>query len=109
MTGFDDRERQFEQKFAHDEELRFKVRARRAKLVGLWAARLMGMEGKAAEDYALSLVGEDLKEPGDQDVIDRLMEDFRAHGVDIDVHRVERELAHRMEEAQRQVMEENRE
>ncbi|RMF15675.1 MAG: DUF1476 domain-containing protein, partial [Alphaproteobacteria bacterium] len=81
MTGFDDRERQFEEKFAHDEELRFKARARRAKLVGLWAAGLMGLEGKAAEDYALSLVAEDLKETGDQDIIDKLMADFRAHGV----------------------------
>ncbi len=108
MTGFDDRERQFEEKFAHDEELRFKARARRAKLVGLWAAELMGLKGEAAEDYALSLVSEDLKEPGDQDIIEKLMADFRAHGVDIDVHRVERELAHRMEEARRQIMEETR-
>ncbi len=108
MTGLEDRERQFEQEFAHNEELRFKTRARRNKLVGLWVAAQMGLSGEEAEQYALSLVSADLQEPGDQDVIRKILADLKARGIEMDPHRIERELARCMDEARRQIMEETR-
>ncbi len=76
MTTFDDRERAFEAKFAHDDELQFRVNARRDKLVGLWAAGKLGLNGDAAAEYAASIVREDFKEPGDEDVIAKLVADL---------------------------------
>src|ERR1700689_5209331 len=61
MTTFDKREEAFEQKFAHDEELRFKATARRNKLLGLWAAEKLGLKGSEADSYALSVVMADLE------------------------------------------------
>lgn len=76
MTTFDDRQRQFERKFANDAETRFKIEARRDKLVGAWAAKELGLEGQKADDYARSVVKADLKEPGDNDVFEKLRADL---------------------------------
>jgi len=76
MPTFENREKAFEEKFAHDAELRFKAEARRDKLLGLWAAELMGLEGDAAEDYARSVIKADLEEPGDDDVFRKLQKDL---------------------------------
>ena len=84
MTTFDDRERAFESKFAHDEEMRFRAEARRDRLLGLWAAGLMGLEGEAAADYARSIVVEDLKEAGDDDVHRKVKADLEAKGLSSD-------------------------
>ncbi len=84
MTTFNDREQAFERKFAHDEEMQFKAHARRDKLLGLWAAGLMGMEGAEAEDYARSVVVENLKEAGDDDVHRKVKADLEAKGVSSD-------------------------
>jgi hypothetical protein len=82
MTGgFDDRKKAFENKWAHDEELRFKVTARRNKLLGLWAAGEMGLSGEAAASYAKEVVVADLAETGDEDVIRKILADFGAKGV----------------------------
>ena len=70
MNNFEDREKAFEAKFAHDEELRFKVDARRDKLLGLWLADKMGKTGDDAESYAKEVVISDLKEAGDADIIE---------------------------------------
>ncbi|HCR66477.1 MAG TPA: DUF1476 domain-containing protein, partial [Oceanicaulis sp.] len=68
MSGFDDRENAFENKFAHDQELEFKAVARRNKLLGLWAAELMGLTGDDAEAYGKEVVKADFEEAGDEDV-----------------------------------------
>jgi len=68
MTTFDDRERAFESKFAHDQEMQFKAEARRNKLLGLWAAERMGLSGDEADAYAKSVIIADFEEAGDEDV-----------------------------------------
>jgi len=84
VTNFDDRERAFETKFARDEETKFRVRARRDRLVGLWAAEKLGMRGEAAKDYAATVVKADFEEPGDEDVIRKLLADFQDKAVPMD-------------------------
>lgn len=76
MTSFNDREAAFENKFAHDAEMQFKAEARRNKLVGLWAAELLGKTGDAANDYALSVVMADLEEAGTEDVVRKVAADL---------------------------------
>ena len=75
MSTFDDREKAFERKFEHDQELQFKANARRNKLLGLWAAGLMGKTGDEAESYAREIVAADFEKPGHDDVIERLVKD----------------------------------
>ena len=76
MSGFDDRENAFESRFAHDQEMQFKAEARRNKLVGLWAAGLMGKEGDAAAAYAAEVVRSDFEEAGIEDVVRKLSGDL---------------------------------
>ncbi len=92
--GFDDRKKAYEEKFAHDEALRFKAEARRNKLLGLWVAEQLGLSGEEAESYARELVMTDLQEPGSEDVFRKVRADLDAKGVDISDHRIR----HRMEE-----------
>ena len=84
MTQFDDRERAFEAKFARDEEMQFRVLARRNRLLGEWAARLMGLTEAEADAYAKDVVRADFEEAGDEDVIRKLLGDLTAAGVEID-------------------------
>lgn len=81
MSSFDDREKAFETKFAHDEELKFRILARRGKLIGLWAAEKLGKSGEAADDYAKSVLLSDLEVPGDADIIAKLLGDLAPLGV----------------------------
>ena len=76
MTTFDERENAFENKYAHDQEMQFKATARRNKLLGLWAAGLMGLTGEAAEDYAMSVVKADFEEAGHEDVFRKIAGDL---------------------------------
>ncbi len=76
MSTFDDRENAFENKFAHDEEMKFKAEARRNKLVGLWAAELLGKTGEAAEAYAKEVVLADFEEAGSEDVVRKVAGDL---------------------------------
>ncbi|MFA5538771.1 MAG: DUF1476 domain-containing protein [Gemmobacter sp.] len=76
MSTFDDRERAFEAKFAHDAEMQFRAVSRRNRLLGLWAAGLLGKTGDAAEAYALEVVKSDLEEAGDEDVLRKLAGDL---------------------------------
>lgn len=76
MTTFDDRERAHEAKFAHDAELNFKAEARRNRLLGEWAAGLLGKSGDEARAYALTVVTSDFTEPGDEDVFRKLAADL---------------------------------
>jgi hypothetical protein len=76
MTTFDDRENAFENKFAHDANMQFRAEARRNKLVGLWAADLMGKSGDEAAAYAMSVVSADFEEAGIEDVVRKVAADL---------------------------------
>ena len=76
MTSFDDRENAFENKFARDAELQFKAEARRNKLLGLWAAELMGKSGDEADAYAKEVIKADFEEAGDDDVLRKVAADL---------------------------------
>lgn len=105
MTQFDDREKAYESKFARDEELRFKATARRNKLLGLWAAELMGIEGDAATAYAVEVIKSDFEEAGDEDVYRKVKGDLDEKGLDISEHRVRKAMVELMDEAVKQVSE----
>lgn len=104
MTTFDSRERDAERKFEHDEELRFKAMARRNKLLGLWAAKHLGIEGDAAAAYAREVVMADFDRPGDDDVLEKVEKDFAAKGVDVDARRIRLEMDRLLPEAKKQIM-----
>ena len=104
MTQFDDRKKAFENKFAHDEELKFKANARRNKLLGLWASDLMGLSGAEAESYALEVIKADFEEPGEEDVYRKVKGDLDAKELDSSEHRVRKAMADLMNEAMRQIM-----
>lgn len=76
MSTFDDREHAFEAKFAHDAEMQFRAEARRNKLLGLWAAELMGKSGDEANAYAIEVVKSDFEEAGDEDVYRKIADDL---------------------------------
>ncbi len=76
MSSFDDRKDAFESKYAHDAEMQFKAEARRNRLLGLWAAELLGKEGEAAADYAKEVVKADFEEAGDEDVYRKVAGDL---------------------------------
>ena len=103
MNTFDDRKKGFENKFAHDEELRFKATARRNKLLGLWAAEKLGLSGDAAESYAKEVVAADFEEAGDDDVVRKVLADFAAKKVEQSEHQVRRTMDELMADAIAQV------
>ena len=92
MNTFDDRKKSFENKFAHDEELRFKATARRNKLLGQWAAEKLGLSGDAAATYAKDVVAADFEEAGDEDVVRKVKADFAAKNVDQSEHQIRRTM-----------------
>jgi hypothetical protein len=105
MTTFDDREDKFEKKFAHDAELRFKAEARRNKLLGLWAAGLLGKTGDDADVYAKEVIKADFEEAGDEDVFRKIRADFDAAGIDQSDHQIRRTMSDLMTEAVQQIQE----
>lgn len=104
MTTFNDREKSFEKKFEKDQELQFKVNARRNKLLGLWAAGLMGKSGADAEAYAKEVVVADFEKPGDSDVIAKLMKDLAAAGKPTEEHTVRKQADRLLDDAKKQLM-----
>lgn len=105
MTTFDDREKAFENKFAHDADLQFKITARRNKLVGQWAAEKMGLTPEETTAYATSVVQADFEEAGDEDVIRKLLGDLTSAGIDVDDAMIRAALEEKMVEARRQFIE----
>jgi hypothetical protein len=105
MTQFDDRERAFESKFAHDEEMRFRITARRNRLLGQWAARKMGLSEAEADSYAKDVVRSDFEEAGDHDVIRKVLGDLTAAGIDCDEETVRAALRNKEIDARRQIIE----
>ncbi|QQP91867.1 DUF1476 domain-containing protein [Skermanella sp. TT6] len=103
MTTFEERERAFENKFKHDEELLFKIQVRRAKLLGLWAADQMKFEKPEADAYARAIVDADFEEAGPADIVRRVCTDLERHGIDISRHRVEKEAEQLLQVARQQI------
>ena len=103
MSTFDDREKTYEAKYAHDQETNFKIQARRNKLFGAWAATQLGITGDDAEAYAKQVVVADFESPGDEDVFQKVWDDFQAKGVDISEHRVRKQMSDLLEVARQQV------
>ena len=103
MSSFDEREKSFERKFQQDQELAFKVRARRNKLLGLWAAGELGLTGDAAQHYAQNVLCADLEQPGTGDIVDKVAGDFAKAGVKHDATRVRVELERCTLEAKKQL------
>jgi hypothetical protein len=105
MTDFSDRERAFEGKFARDEEMAFRITARRNRLVGTWAAGLMGLTPEETDAYAKAVVQADFEEAGDEDVIRKLLGDLVGANVDVEDSRVRSALHDATVEARRQLLE----
>jgi hypothetical protein len=105
MTTFDDRESAFENKFAHDEEMSFRITARRNKLVGQWAAAKMGLTIEETDSYAKGVVQADFEEAGDEDVIRKVLGDLIGAGVDVSDEDVRKAISDSAVEARRQMME----
>ncbi|SFR96397.1 DUF1476 domain-containing protein [Sphingomonas jatrophae] len=105
MTMFDDRERAFETKFAHDEEMAFRINARRNRLVGTWAAELMGLNAAETDAYAKAVVQADFEEAGDEDVIRKLLGDLTSAQVTVDESAIRARLEECTIEARRQLLE----
>lgn len=101
MTTFDDRENAFENKYAHDADMQFKAEARRNKLLGLWAAELIGKTGTDADDYAKEVIKSDFEEAGDEDVYRKVSGDL---GDKADEATIRAQMASLMIEAKRQLM-----
>jgi hypothetical protein len=105
MTQFDDRERAFEAKFARDEEMQFRITARRNRLLGEWAARQMGLSDVEMESYSKDVIRSDFEEAGEHDVIRKVLGDLTAAGVDCDEDKVAETLRNKEIEARRQIIE----
>jgi hypothetical protein len=106
MTDFKDRESAFESKFARDEEMQFRVTARRNRLLGQWAAEKMGLTPEETAAYAKEVVAADFEEAGDEDVIRKLLGDLTSAGVEIDDSAIRTALTDKMVDARRQFIEE---
>ena len=103
MSSFDEREKSSERKFQQDQELAFKVKARRNKLLGLWAAQCLGLSGDEAQHYAQQVLQADLEKPGTSDIVGKVCGDFKKHGVPHDEARVRVELDRCAAEARKQL------
>lgn len=104
MSTFDDRERAFETKYARDEEVAFRITARRNRLLGHWAAQQMRLTKEEADAYATAVVQADFEEAGDEDVIRKLLGDLTAADVSVDESAVRRAIEEHTVEARRQLM-----
>ena len=105
MTQFDDRERAFEAKFAHDEEMQFRITARRNRLLGEWAARQMGLSEAETESYAKDVVRADFENAGDHDVIRKVLGDLTSAGVECNEEKVGEAMRNKEIDARRQIIE----
>ena len=105
MTSFNDRERAFEAKFARDEEMSFRIAARRNRLLGEWAAGKMGLSEAETESYAKDVVRADFEEAGEEDVIRKVLGDLTSAGTDCSEEAVREALRTKEIEARRQIIE----
>jgi hypothetical protein len=103
MSGFDERQKGFENKFKHDQELQFKVMARRNKLLGQWAAGKLGRTDVDA--YAKEVVASDFEKAGDSDVVAKILGDFKAKGLGVTEAELRAQMEHLLPVAKKQIME----
>ncbi|RYE84421.1 MAG: DUF1476 domain-containing protein [Hyphomicrobiales bacterium] len=103
MSGFDDRRKGQEGKFAHDAELRFKAEARRNKLLGLWAAEHMGLSEEHAKEYAAEVVAADFEEAGDEDVFRKISADLKAKGASVSEDMIRKKMVELVQVARDEV------
>jgi len=106
MSGLNDREKAFENRFAQDQELQFRVRARRNKILGVWAGQKLGKSDADLEEYARAVVISDFAEPGDDDVLLKVLNDFQDAGVPIERPELRREMDALMRTAMDEIMHE---
>ena len=104
MTTFDDREKAFEDKYMHDQELQFRVDVRRNRLLGLWAAELLGKDN--VEAYAEEVISTEFEEPGDADLVRKILGDLQDGGIEMSEHRLRKKMEECLAEAKEQVMKE---
>ena len=103
MTTFDKRETSFEAKYAHDQETVFKIGARRNKLLGLWMAEHLGLEGADADAYAKQVIASDFEKPGDEDVFEKVWADVQGKGLDLSEDQVRQKMKALLEVAREQI------
>ena len=103
MTTFDDRERGYEAKSAHDEEMEFKAQARRDRKLAEWAGARMGLSGGDLGDYVTAVWRADLKHPGDEDVYDKVMADLQARGATVSGAELRAKMTELMAESRREL------
>lgn len=103
MTQFDDREKAEERKYANNAEIDFKLQAKRNKLLGAWAAGILGLSGEEADKYANSVVLADLKEVGDEDVYQKIASDFANAKVEISEHQIRREMTNLLDKVRNEL------
>lgn len=106
MTTFDEREKAFEDKYKHDQELQFKVEVRRNKLLGLWVAEMLDLKGEDAQAYAKEVVSADFEEPGDADLVRKILGDLEDKNVDMNEHRLRKKMDELTGVAKTQIMKE---
>ena len=105
MTTFDERERAFEAKFARDQEMQFRIHARRDRLLGLWAAERMGLTDVEAETYARELIRSDFETISDDDIVRKLMGDLTGAGIEIEESEIRSRIEEKTIAARRQLIE----
>lgn len=103
MASFDDREKGYENKFAHDQELMFKVRARRDKLLALWAAPQLGLSGADAQAYGKALAMSAHEKQHEDRLVEKLSKDLAAKGVNVSEHQIRKKIAELHDEARAQI------
>ena len=104
MTSFSDKERAEEAKYAHNEEMQFRVAARRNRLLGGWAAEKMGLTAAEADAYGKEVIQADFEEAGDEDVIRKVLGDLTAAGIEVDEAEIRSALEAKAIEARRSLM-----
>lgn len=107
MSGYDERQKAMETKLAQSSEFRFKVTNRRNRLLGEWAAGLLGLEGEAADEHAKAVVMSDFEAPGDDDVVAKVLKDFADAGVSIDEAELRKKMAEFEPLAQQQIFDQS--
>ena len=101
MNTFEDRKKSFEKKFAHDEELKFKVEARKNKYIAQWASQILGYNSDQEKDYIQSVIKADFQEAGDEDVFRKVKKDFENSAINIDDSEIRNQMSLALERAQK--------
>ncbi|RPG06679.1 MAG: DUF1476 domain-containing protein [Pelagibacteraceae bacterium TMED233] len=102
MNSFEDREKNFEKKFAHDEEIQFKVSAKRNKYLGEWVADKLNKKGLSKNEYIQEVIKSDFKEPGDEDVFRKVKNDFKSAGIEIDDKSIREKMIFFLDQAKKE-------